>query len=441
MAAPSARLRKNLSAPGLLATVRECFENIADHRQRRGSITLPDALMSGLAVFSLKYPSLLKFDQGYAIEEALRHNLRTLYGIDKAPCDTQLRTILDGVDSQSLRPAFRAIHRGVQRGKALEAYEYWEGHYLVSIDGTGQFASSAIGCEQCCRRHSQGKEQYYHQLLGAVIVHPQRKTVLALMPEAITAQDGNEKNDCERNASKRLLKGLREDFPKQKFIVIEDSLASNGPHLKLLQELDLRYIIGVKPGDHQALFEAVGERLIHGQCEEWNLAAHKGIERGYRWTNAVVLNKSHPDVVVNFLEYWEIKDGKERVWSWISDLPLNRQSVEKVMRGGRARWKVENETFNTLKTQGYGLEHNYGHGQKHLATVFAVLTMLAFLIDQVQEHSCRLFQSARAVYSARTSLWERMRALFTDFLICDWETLWNSIAKPTKKPPLTFDTS
>ena len=442
MAAPFAQLRQQLSAPGLLKTIRGCFESIAEHRQRKPEIALSDALMSGLAVFSLKYPSLLKFDEAYGAEQTLRHNLQTLYGVERAPCDTQLRTILDPVKPASLRPAFRAVHRQLQRGKALEAYEYLDGHYLLSVDGTGQYASSAVSCPECCvKNKGQANESYYHQLLAAVLVHPQLKTVLPLMPEAITRQDGANKNDCERSASKRLLTALREAFPKLKLIVVEDSLASNGPHIELLQSLSMRYILGVKPGDHAALFDEVQARLVRGECQEWTQIDAKGVEHGYRWTNRIALNKSHPERLVNFLEYWEIKDGRERIWSWVTDIELSMESVEAVMRGGRARWKVENETFNTLKNQGYGLEHNYGHGEQHLSTVFATLMMLAFLVDQVQEHSCRLFQAARARFHSRTSLWERMRAFFTDFRLPDWTTLWEAIAKPTLGPELKLNSS
>lgn len=441
MAAPIAQLRKHLSAPGLLGAIRQTFEQIPDHR-RGPLIPLADALMSGLAVFGLKYPSLLKFDEAYGDEATLRHNLRTLYGVEHAPCDTQLRTIADPVEPGLLRPAFRAVHREVQRGKALEAYEYLDGHYLLSVDGTGHYASSAISCPECCVKNlGQANESYYHQLLAAVIVHPQLKTVLPLMPEAITRQDGATKNDCERNASKRLLRALREDFPKLKLIVVEDSLASNGPHIKLLQALDLRYILGAKPGDHQALFEQVRQHRCAGQCQEWDYTDEHGVEHGYRWVNDVSLNDSHPDLKVNFLEYWEIKDGKQTIWTWVTDLPLHQQSVEAVMRAGRARWKVENETFNTLKNQGYHLEHNYGHGQQHLSTVLATLMMLAFLVDQVQEMGCRLFQAARARFRSRTSLWERMRALFTDFRIRNWATLWRAIAEKYAGPELNLDTS
>ena len=111
------------------------------------------------------------------------------------------------------------------------------------------------------------------------------------------------------------------------------------------------------------------------------------------------------------------------------------------MRGGRARWKIENEAFNTLKTQGYYLEHNYGHGRQHLATVFALLMMLAFLVDQAQELGCRLFQAARARFRSRTSLWEKLRSLFTTYFIQDWPTLWTAISAGHQPADLHPNTS
>jgi hypothetical protein len=333
-------LRKHLSTPGLLQAIRQCFATVVDTRTGC-AMPLVDALMSGLAVFGLKYPSLLKFDEAYQNEAVIRSNLQSLYGVERAPCDTQLRTRLDPIEPEALRPAFRAVHRHLQRHKALEAYQYLDGYYLVSIDGTGQFASSAISCPECCCKTSRDQTCYYHQLLAAVIVHPDLATVLPLMPEAITRQDGASKNDCERNAAKRLLTGLRQDHPQLKLIVVEDSLASNGPHLELLESLGMRYILGVKPGDHEALFDAVQARLCAGECQEWEYIDEHGVEHGYRWVNRLSLNHAHPALTVNFLEYWEIQDGQERVWSWVTNIALSRATVEAVRRGGRARWKVE----------------------------------------------------------------------------------------------------
>ena len=440
MAAPHPRLRKQLSAPGLLETIRKQFDAIADHRSARADITLSDALMSGLAVFGLKYPSLLKFDEANQ-EGVIQHNLKTLYGVERAPCDSQLRSILDPVHPQALRPAFRAVHRQLQRHKALQEYTYLDGHYLVSLDGTGQFASSHIRCSECCVKRRKSGPQYYHQLLAAVIVHPEHKTVLPLMPEAITHQDGSKKNDCERNAAKRLLSALREDFPQLPIIILEDSLASNGPHLKLLNELNFRFIIGVKEGDHPHLFEAVQRHLQADTCQELEYVDEQGIEYGYRWVNDLPLNVSHPELRVNFLEHWIIDGDRTQLFTWVTDFTLTSESVIAIARGGRTRWKVENETFNTLKNQGYQLEHNYGHGEQHLATVFAFLMMLAFLVDQVQELSCRLFQAARAYYRSRTTLWERLRARVSDFYIPDWQTLWQSLAQGSVGAVLPPDTS
>ena len=159
-----------------------------------------------------------------------------------------------------------------------------------------------------------------------------------------------------------------------------------------------------------------------------------------RFASGIPLNKSHPDLLVNYLEHTEIVDGEECIlFSWITDLKLNEDNCHEVMRGGRARWKVENETFNTLKTQGYHLEHNYGHGKQHLSTVFALLTMLAFFIDQIQESSCRLFQQARQRFRSRTSLWDRMRTLFTSYYIDDWMLFWQAIIRGHKASKLCPD--
>lgn len=76
------------------------------------------------------------------------------------------------------------------------------------------------------------------------------------------------------------------------------------------------------------------------------------------------------------------------------------------MRGGRARWKIENETFNTLKNQGYNLEHNYGLGEKHLGVVFTMLMMLAFLVDQTQQLCCQLFQCVWGKVRSEKALWK-----------------------------------
>jgi hypothetical protein len=392
-----------------------------------------------LALFGLKYPSLLQFDQ--TRHDEVKTNLKTLYGVEQAPCDTQMRKILDPVEPEALKPAFIRIHHTLQRQKVLEKYKYLGG-YLISVDGTGQFSSSEIKCPECgSRKLRNGTEQHYHQLLAAAIVHPAQATVRPLFPEAIIHQDGQAKNDCERHAAKRLIPSLRQAFPKLKMILLEDSLAANAPPRRLRHAEQMSYIIVVKDSDHAYLKDQVTTRMAGGDGLRFEVREGK-ILRQYRYLNQVPLNQSNPDLLVNYLEYHELQEGKLSYHgSWITDIELTPENVYQVMRAGRAGFQIENETFNTLKTQGYHLEHNYGHGKQHLATVLAMLMMLHFLIDQVQELACPLFQAARGRFHSRTQLWGTLRSRFVEHLLPSWEVLWKSIIYKVKPSEIQIDTS
>ena len=409
MSAP--KVRKHLSADALLSRLRSGFADMVDHRPAKPDISLSDALMSAFAMFSLKSPSLLAFDQ-----DRTEGNLQHVYGIERVPCDTAMREILDPVEPESLRPLFKSVFGALQRGKALEEMVFVEGYYLFALDGTGYFSSQQIHCESCLEpHHRNGTVTYRHQMLGAALVHPDRREVIPLMPEPIIKQDGTEKNDCERHAAKRFIAKLRQDHPHLKLIVTEDSLSSNAPHIDVLQAHNLHYILGVKEGDHAYLFEHVAAAERAGRVTYYDRHDETtGLRHRFRFVSEVPLNESNADLLVNFLECWEWDPDSDQVqhFSWVTDLCVNKGTVYQLMRGGRARWRIENETFNTLKNQGYQFEHNFGHGYQHLSVVFALLMMLAFLVDQVQQMCCPLFQAAWAKMGSKRRLWEKMRALF-----------------------------
>lgn len=432
---PKSQLRQNLSAPGLLKTIRHEFSQIKD--PENNGISLADCLMSGMAIFGLKYPSLLQFDQD---KRTIASNLRSLYGNTRIPSDTCLRERLDEVDPKYLRKAFTRVFAKLQRGKGLEGMAFMDDHYLLSIDGTGYFSSKQVHCKQCCeKRHQDGQITYYHQLLGAVLVHPQQREVFPLAPEAILKQDGANKNDCERNAAKRLLSDIRREHPHLKLIAIEDGLASNGPHIQLLKSLNMRFILGAKPRDHTYLFDWVKQTKA---TQTFEIKGDKGVVHRFRYLNNVPLNDANFDLEVNFLEYWEIKpSGKTQHFSWVTDIPISTDNLMQLMRGARARWKIENETFNTLKNQGYHFEHNFGHGKQHLATVFSNLMILAFLVDQIQQRCCTLFQKGQQKAISRIRFWSQMRDFFIGHLVESWEALYSAIAYGIKQAPLPYNTS
>jgi hypothetical protein len=432
--------RKHLSADALFRLVRGDFANLPDDRGGETEISLTDLLMSAFAMFSLKSPSLLAFDK-----HRVEGNLETIYGIERVPCDTQMRQRLDPVSPESLRPLFKSVFGQLQRGKVLEAMAFLDGHYLLSLDGTGYFSSQTIHCASCLHKvHRNGSVTYSHQMLGAAIVHPDFRAVIPLMPEPIVKQDVTDKNDCERNAAKRFITKLRKDHPHLKFIVTEDSLSANAPHIETLQDHDLHYILGVKEGDHAYLFAQVQIAEQAGGVtyyERHDRAA--GVVHRFRFVNDVPLNASNAEVRVNFIEYWEIGADKVQHFSWVTDLRVNKRNVFHLMRGGRARWKIENETFNTLKNQGYNFEHNYGHGEQNLSVVLAMLMVLAFLVDQTQQLCCALFQAVWAKLGSKRMLWERMRALFYDYAFASMRQLFEALFYGFKKssPIVTTDTS
>jgi hypothetical protein len=427
-------LRKDLCADALVGSIRKSFSKIPDERNRR-SISMPDILMSGYAIFSLKYPSLLAFDKERTMEEPCSGNMHSLFGISQIPSDTYLREVIDEVDPSTFRPIFKNLFSVVQRGKVLRDFAYLDDHFLVSMDGTGLFSSNEVHCASCMVKQSKADgKSYYHQMLGMVMVHPDRKAVLPLCPEPILNPDGQAKNDCERNAAQRLLKKFREDHPKLKTIILEDGLASNAPHIRTLKELNLSFILGAKPGDHAHLFELADLAGTAELCLE--LTGENGIVHRFRFINDLELNASSPDVRVNLLRYeqFEPKTSKTTKWSWVTDLNLSEQNVYKIMRAGRARWRIENETFNTLKNQGYNFEHNYGHGKKHLCTNFAMLMFLAFAVDQIQLIACKSFQEARQRCSTFYQYCAEILACFRQFSIPNWHALLQYIAKPIRIP-------
>ena len=236
MAPALAKAHKDLSADSLFSRLRSGFDSLPDPRPRCDEIriSLGDALMSAFAMFSLKDPSLLAFD--HRRRDPL-DNFRSLYGILNVPCDSQMRDILDPLDPNDLRPGFTDVFRRLQRGKVLERFVYLDGHYLLSLDGTTYFSSAKIHCPSCLEQHHRGGGvTYSHQLLGTTLVHPDLKEVIPLAPEPIIQQDGQTKNDCERNATRRWLKQFRREHPHLPVIVVEDALAANAPHLKDLRQ-------------------------------------------------------------------------------------------------------------------------------------------------------------------------------------------------------------
>jgi hypothetical protein len=429
---PSARACEPLHFDALVQQVRGRFGAIPDAR-REPAFSLPDTLMAGLALFALKDPSLLAFQR-----RTLDHNLRHVFGLTGLPSDSQMRAILDDVDPDHVRPVFRDVFARLQSAHVLDEYRV-EGCYVVALDGVEYFCSQKVHCPHCMtRHHTNGTVSYYHQMLGAALVHPDFSAVIPLAPEPIQRADGQTKNDCERNAARRWLGRFRQDHPELPVLVVEDALSSNAPHVRDLQKAACHFLLGVKAADHAHLFAQVcahQEQQAFESVED--VEAQTGLRRSYLWINGLPLNESNEDVRVNFLHLVELDpDGTQREWTWVTDRVLTGANVRHLARAGRARWRIENETFNTLKNQGYHFEHNFGHGEHNLSVVLVHLMLVAFLIDQVQQMCNPLFQAAVKKKGARSAVWEGTRHLFASFEVSSMREVYQALAIGFRRPRL-----
>ena len=322
----------------------------------------------------------------------------------------------------------------MQRGGVLKQFVFDNGHFLVAVDGTEYFCSDTIHCPQCMQRTvANGKIQYYHQAVVATLVHPDLSPVITLAVEPIVRQDGETKNDCERNANRRLLERFRQLHPKLKVIVVEDGLSSNAPHIADLKQFNLRFLLMAKLGDHRHLFNEVIRAGDEGRDEILSIrdvGDSNVLLSETQYTENISLNASNPDVRVNFLQHFEYdrQTGEtSKRFSWVTDIDLNRSQFIRYVRGGRSRWRIENETFNTLKNQGYHFEHNYGHGEKNLTTVLMLVMFLAFLVDQVQQACCPLFTAVLNQLKSRRQLWEDLRRCVRTFVFESFTQLWAAL--------------
>jgi hypothetical protein len=400
---------------------------LPDHRRANSSYDLADVLRSAFAMYSLKSPSLLAFKELTKQEEK---NLKAIYQIRSIPSDTQMRTTLDPLSPAPLRALFARLFHKLSEAGVIKEYEYWKGQLVISIDGVEHFCSTNVHCNHCTTRaHRNGETSYHHSGLAAVVVHPDQEEVFTLDFEPILNADGSKKNDCERNAAKRLCQDLHERYPDLKPILVEDALYANAPHLRQITGYDWLFVLNVKPASHESLERQFAGRKASGQVKELRMTDPQGIKHYFAWTNDLCLCESAIDVSVNYLLYEQTdKKGKVTRWTWITNIPLNARSVEPVMRAGRARWKIENETFNTLKNQGYNFEHNYGHGKQNLATILALLMFLAFTVDQMIQRCWRVFRQVRGGLRTKAKLWDILRSLFQVRPFPTMDALYRQIA-------------
>jgi hypothetical protein len=433
-----AHIKKHLGFAGLLKTMASRLRQIDDHRQQaKVDFCMHDCVMSAFAMMYLQDPSLLAFQR--RIQDRIqKNNLNSIFGVHHIPKDNQLRNVLDVLPTEALSPIFADFLGDLQRGKHLVKYQLLDGKYLIPIDGSEYFSSEKIHCPHCLhKKPAKGNIRYYHQILQAAMVHPDQRQVLPLAPEPIQNTDGTSKQDCELNAAKRLIANIRSAHPKLPIIIGGDGLYSKQPFIDELKSANMSFILVAKPLDHKILFEWVHEMIGLQAGSQLTITDNKGRKHQYRWVNDVPLNGSKDADQVNFFDY-RIINGEKTTYrnSWVTDITIDENNVVTLVKGGRARWKIENETFNTLKNQGYHLEHNFGHGHHNLSIIFFMVNLLAFYIHQILDLTDSLYQKVRYTkFTSRKEFWNQLRCTIRILIFPHWQSLMLFIWDPEKGIP------
>jgi hypothetical protein len=419
-----------LSLSSLLIYLEEAIQEISDPRQASNGTKyqLKDAVLAAFSVFFTQSESFLEYQRQMESRHG-KSNAQTLFGVQKIPSVPQIRNILDGVAASSFFGLFRVIYHALRRGGYLQAFEYLGGH-LIALDGTQYFSSQKVYCQNCSHcTHKTGQTTYSHGVILPVIVSPEQSEVIFLTPEFITPQDGSEKQDCEVAAAKRWVLSHAAEFEGQPVTLLGDDLFSHQPMCQTVLGAQMNYIFTCLPTSHTDLYdwltqlESIGEVQTF-QREQLNKKSKEIYH--YRYVNRVPLAYPEGSLLVNWCELTVTRYSDGAILyhnAFITHHHLTEETVPLIAAAGRCRWKTENENHNILKTKGYHLEHNFGHGQHHLAACLLTLNLLAFLFHTVLQLVDSSYQNIRQKRGTRKGFFQDILTLTKYFLFQNWQHL------------------
>ncbi len=402
-----------------------------------------DGVLCAFAVFFMQSSSFLAHQRLLQSSKG-RNNARSLFQVTEIPSDAQIRNLLDPLAHAAFAEDFWHVLGELKSGQHLSRFRNDLQTYAIALDGVNFFSSEKISCAQCLKRTDRnGTEHFYHSAVTPVFVKPGQAHVLPLPPEFIVPQDGHEKQDCERNAAKRWLEEQNGRFSAYSVTYLGDDLYANQPLCQQIAETCQQFFIFVcKPESHEGLYQwldfleknATLETLTHRQ---WN--GKRGELWRYRFAPQVPLRNGRDALLVNWFELVITDEQTGEILyqnSFVTNHPVTVANVAPLAQVGRARWKIENENNNTLKTKGYHFEHNFGHGSQDLANVLATLNLLAFLLHTVQELLTPAYQRLRQALGTRTTFFNDLRALTRYMAFDSWDHLFRFMEDALEITPL-----
>ena len=427
-----------LNFESLLGDLQAEIAKIADPRKPSNATrySFRDVMLGAFSAFFMQSSSFLEYQEQLNSEQG-RNNAQSMFGLEQIPGIDQIRNMLDPIVAGTLSGVFEQVYRRLHQQGVLKQFEQLSGNLLVALDGTQYHSSETIHCQCCSKKTSRtGKVTYSHQALLPVIVAPGQSSVISLPPAFITPQDGHEKQDCEQTAAKRWLKAQASWFKGQAITLLGDDLYSRQPMCTDCIEQGFNFIFVCLPDSHQALYDWVEFNQSHGNLptteqRRWTGKTHHIWH--YRYLNDVPLRETNP-MSVNWCEVTVTRehDGQQLYRnSWVTHHRLDNQRVVEVADAGRSRWKTENENHNVLKTKGYHLTHNFGHGQENLSSVLLTLNLIAFLFHTVLALVDDYYQRIRKQRRTRKGFFQDILTITKYLWFESWQALLAFMLKDT----------
>ena len=411
--------------------------------------SMADIALSAFSVFFTQCPSFLSFQQN--MEKARGHNnARSLFQIERIPSDNHLRDTLDPVAPEHLFSLFDEWHQAFDQTGVLEEMRAVNRTRLIALDATWYFSSQSqnIHCPHCSSlRHTDGQTTHFHSAITPVIVSPGHKQVVSLRPEFITPQDGQAKQDCEINAAKRWLAAHATRYATGNDTLLGDDLYAHQPFCRQVLLHGFHFLFTCKPASHAHLSSWVEGLRTNGQLHPSKLQlkgkGNRWEHHHYRWANGVPLTDSDDALNVNWCDVTVTDDAGKILYhnAFITDWKISADTVAGLVAAGRARWKIENEHNNVLKNRGYHLEHNFGHGKKHLSSLLLTMNLLAFGLHTLLELTDPSYRLIRAAVGARRKFFAHLEALTTYWHFETWERLMDFMMRGLEIGPYAVQKS
>ena len=274
-------------------------------------------------------------------------NLSKICGqnIEEIPYWETIQDVFININTDELRNIQKYIVKALIRSKMFDKYRF-NGCFQLLFDGTG-LSNHDYNLNNNCltRKHKDGKISYYKYVLECKLVVG--NIVISLDSEFIENEKmltDKQKQDCETNAFKRMIKRIKKNYPKYKFIITGDGLYATTPIIKICKKYKWNYIFNLKPDRLKEINETFEDNINYQ-----NETTHQDY---YLSTNI-----KYKGITLSAFKYIETKKKKTTIFRYISDLEIKDSNIKEIVSMGRKRWKIENEGFYTQKHRTFNISH------------------------------------------------------------------------------------